>query len=230
MKSTINYQSWVIYEDNHLVIVNKPANIPVQSDISRDKSLIDYIKDYIKFKYDKPGNIFLGLPHRIDRPVSGIVILCKTSKSLSRVTKMFRENKIKKIYWAIVENKINKSSGTLINYLKKNKRKNKSHCINEEKKDYKRAELNFLFKKELENYFHYEIELITGRHHQIRSQLSYIGSCIKGDIKYGAKRTNKSGGINLHSREVEFIHPIKKKLIKLVANTPNEIIWRTCTN
>ena len=230
MKSTINYQNWVIYEDNHLIIVNKPGNIPVQSDISRDKSLIDYIKDYIKFKYDKPGNVFLGLPHRIDRPVSGIVILCKTSKSLSRVTKMFRENKIKKIYWAIVENKINKSSGTLINYLKKNKRKNKSHCIKEEKKDYKRAELNFLFKKELENYFHYEIELITGRHHQIRSQLSYIGSCIKGDIKYGAKRTNKSGGINLHSRKVEFIHPIKKKLIKLIADTPNEIIWSTCTN
>ena len=129
MKSTINYKNWVIYEDNHLIIVNKPGNIPVQSDISRDKSLIDYIKDYIKFKYNKPGNVFLGLPHRIDRPVSGIVILCKTSKSLSRVTKMFRENKIKKIYWAIVENKINKSSGTLINYLKKNKRNNKSHWI-----------------------------------------------------------------------------------------------------
>jgi len=224
-------KTWILYEDNHIIIVNKPPKIPVQGDKTGDPSLIDIAKKYIKKTYKKPGNVFIGLPHRIDRPTSGIVILSKTSKSLSRLTKLFRDKKIKKTYWAVVKNKIKKDSGTLTHFLKKNKKINKSFSSNDEKKGYLKAELNYKILKKLNNYYVYEIQLITGRHHQIRAQLSTVGSPIKGDIKYGFDRTNKNGSIHLHSRKVEFTHPVKNIIISITSPIPeNDIIWHNCMN
>lgn len=221
-------KDWILYEDNHIIVVNKPSKLPVQGDKTGDNTLLDIGKDYIKKTYNKLGNVYLGLPHRIDRPVSGIVILSKTSKSLSRMTRLFREKNIKKIYWAIVKNKINQNSGELIHFLKKNRKLNKSFVGQEEQKGFLKSQLKYKLLKKLNNYFLYEIELITGRHHQIRVQLSEIGSPIKGDIKYNAKRTNKDGSINLHSRNIKFIHPIKKTEISITAPTPNDPIWKSC--
>ena len=218
----------ILFEDNHLLIINKKPGILTQGDKTGDKSLIDLAKYYIKKKYNKPGNVFIGLPHRIDRPTSGIVILSKTSKSLSRMSKLFKEKKIEKKYWAVVKHKIKNTEGKLIHFLKKNQKKNKSFVQKEKKDANLKAELNYRLIKKMENYFLYEIKLITGRHHQIRAQLSYIGSPIKGDIKYGFKRTNKDGGISLHSREINFIHPIKKNKIQIIAPTPNNDLWKYC--
>jgi len=218
----------VIHEDNHIIAVNKSAGTLVQRDKTGDESLIDLTKFFLKKKYNKPGNVFVGLPHRIDRPVSGAVLLSKTSKSLSRLSILFKEKKIKKKYWVIVKDEIEKKSGTLIHYLKKNNKKNKSFVSNKLKEDYLKSELKYHFLKKLKKYFLYEIELITGRHHQIRAQLSHIGAPIKGDIKYGAKRTNKDGSISLHSREISFIHPIKKEIITITAPLPKNGIWMYC--
>ena len=218
----------VIHEDNHIIAVNKSAGTLVQRDKTGDESLIDLTKFFLKKKYNKPGNVFVGLPHRIDRPVSGAVLLSKTSKSLSRLSILFKEKKIKKKYWVIVKDEIEKKSGTLIHYLKKNNKKNKSFVSNKLKEGYLKSELKYHFLKKLKKYFLYEIELITGRHHQIRAQLSHIGSPIKGDIKYGAKRTNKDGSISLHSREMSFIHPIKKEIITITAPLPKNGIWMYC--
>ncbi len=218
-------KNWILYEDNHIIIVNKPPKLPVQGDRTGDMSLLDVGKEYIKKTYNKTGNIYLGLPHRIDRPVSGIVVLSKTSKSLSRMTQLFRDREIKKTYWAIVKNKLNQKSGELTHYLKKNKKLNKSFVGRNNQKGFIKSELKYKLLKELNNYFLYEIELITGRHHQIRVQLSTIGSPIKGDIKYNAKRTNKDGSINLHSREITFKHPIKQIPICIIAPPPNNPIW-----
>jgi len=218
----------VIYEDNHIIAINKPAGLLAQGDKTGDKSLIDLTKFFLKKKYNKPGNVFVGLPHRIDRPVSGSIILAKTSKSLSRLTKLFREKTIKKTYWVIVKNKLRKQSETLTHYLKKNQKINKSFASNEKKEGFLKAELQYHFLKKLEHYFLYEIKLITGRHHQIRAQLSHIGSPIKGDIKYGSKRTNKDGSICLHARKIEFTHPIKKENISIIAPVPKHSIWATC--
>ena len=222
-------ENWVLYEDNHLIIINKPARIPVQRDNSGDKSLLDLIKSFIKKKYNKPGEVFLGLPHRIDRPTSGIVILSKTSKSLSRMNAIFREKKINKKYWAIVKKELLPSSGKLMHFVKKNRSLNKSFAIKKEKKGYLKAELKYSLVKKLNNYFLYEINLISGRHHQIRTQFSAMGSPIKGDLKYGFPRSNKDSSIHLHSREVEFIHPVKNTSIKIIASpNRNDIIWRNC--
>ena len=218
-------KDWILYEDNHIIIVNKPPKIPVQGDRTGDTSLIDIGKEYVKKTYNKKGNIYLGLPHRIDRPVSGIVILSKTSKSLSRMTKLFRDREIKKTYWAIVKNKLTKQSGELTHYLKKNKRLNKSFVGKNNQKGFMESKLKYKLLQELNNYFLYEIELITGRHHQIRAQLSNLGSPIKGDIKYHSKRTNKDGSINLHSRKITFTHPIKKIPISITAPPPKNPIW-----
>ncbi|MEC8537389.1 MAG: RluA family pseudouridine synthase [Bacteroidota bacterium] len=218
----------ILFEDNHLLLINKKPGILTQGDKTGDKSLIDLAKYYIKKKYNKPGNVFIGLPHRIDRPTSGIVILSKTSKSLSRISKLFKEKKIEKKYWAIVKNKIENREGKLIHFLKKNQKKNKSFVQKEKKDDHLKAELEYKLIKKMENYFLYEIKLITGRHHQIRAQLSYIGSPIKGDIKYGFKRTNKDGSISLHSREINFIHPVKKNKIQIIAPTPDDDLWKYC--
>ena len=218
----------ILFEDNHLLLINKKPGILTQGDKTGDKSLIDLAKYYIKKKYNKPGNVFVGLPHRIDRPTSGIVILSKTSKSLSRISKLFKEKKIEKKYWAIVKNKIENREGKLIHFLKKNQKKNKSFVQKDKKDDHLKAELEYKLIKKMENYFLYEIKLITGRHHQIRAQLSYIGSPIKGDIKYGFKRTNKDGSISLHSREINFIHPVKKNKIQIIAPTPDDDLWKYC--
>ena len=222
-------KDWILYEDNHIIIINKPPRIPVQGDKTGDTTLLDIIKDYIKKEYNKPGNVYLGLPHRIDRPTSGIVVLSKTSKSLSRMTALFREKQIKKTYWAIVKEKLKTENGTLINFLKKNKNINKSFVSKNAQKGFLKAELSYQLLKRLDNYFLYEINLITGRHHQIRAQLSHIKSPIKGDIKYGSKRTNKNGSIHLHARCIQFIHPIKKENIIIIAPPPkNDPIWESC--
>ena len=176
-------KNWILYEDNHIIIVNKPAKIPVQGDKTGDETLIDIVKNYIKKTYNKPGNVFVGLPHRIDRPTSGIVVLSKTSKSLSRMTEIFREKKIKKTYWAIVKNQLKQDAGKLIHFLRKNKKINKSFASRVLKKGFLKAELDYQFIKKLNNYFLYEITLLTGRHHQIRSQIGYRGFPIKGVLK-----------------------------------------------
>lgn len=222
-------KDWVLYEDNHLIIVNKPSRIPVQGDKTGDKTLIDIVKSYIKTKYNKPGDVYVGLPHRIDRPTSGIVVLTKTSKALSRMSAIFRDKKIVKKYWAISKIPIHNKSGKLIHFLKKNKSLNKSFAIEKEKKGFLKAELEYKLIKELTNYFLYEITLFSGRHHQIRVQLSTIGSPIKGDIKYGFPRTNNNSSIHLHAREIQFIHPVKNQTLKILA-TPdqNDVIWKNC--
>jgi len=222
-------KDWILYEDNHIIIVNKPPRIPVQGDKTGNTTLLDIGKQYVKKEYNKPGNVYLGLPHRLDRPTSGIVILSKTSKSLSRITELFREKKIKKTYWAVVKEKLKTDNGTLINFLKKNKKINKSFVSENSQKGFLKSELKYQLLKKLDNYFLYEINLITGRHHQIRVQLSHANSPIKGDIKYGSKRTNKNGSIHLHSRCIQFTHPIKKEKILIIAPPPqNDPIWESC--
>ena len=205
----------ILYEDNHLIAVNKKSGDIIQADKTRDKPLSDYVKDYIKNKYKKPGDVFLGTIHRLDRPTSGVVIYAKTSKALSRMNKLFREKQVKKRYIAIVENPPPSNSGTLNDYLKKNSQKNKSYIT--KKEDGKHATLDYKLLKRLDNYYLLEIKPHTGRHHQIRAQLSNIGCIIKGDLKYGAKRSNKDASIDLISQKLEFIHPVKKELITITA-------------
>ena len=215
----------IVYEDNHLIIVNKSAGELSQSDYTRDLSLVDKVKNYIKTKYKKPGNVYLGLVNRLDRPTSGLVIFSKTSKSLARMNKLLKERKIKKIYLAVTEKSPNPKKGTLINFLKKNQKKNKSFIVNENELKSKKAILHYTLIKKLKNFFLIEIMLETGRHHQIRSQLANIGCVIKGDVKYGAKRANKDKSICLHAKNIEFIHPITKAKISLDANPPKSNIW-----
>ena len=215
----------IVYEDNHLIIVNKSAGELSQSDYTKDSSLVDKVKNYIKTKYKKPGNVYLGLVNRLDRPTSGLVIFSKTSKSLARMNKLLKERKIKKIYHAVTEKSPNPKKGTLINFLKKNQIKNKSFIVNENELKSKKAILHYTLIKKLKNFFLIEIMLETGRHHQIRSQLANIGCVIKGDVKYGAKRANKDKSICLHAKNIEFIHPITKAKISLDANPPKSNIW-----
>jgi len=218
----------VLHEDNHLIIVNKRAGDIVQGDKTGDKPLSDVLKEYIKDKYNKPGAVYLGTVHRLDRPTSGVVIYARTSKALERLNKMLREKTIKKTYWAVVKNQPKKSADTLINYLKKNPKNNKSTAYSKEIDGSKKAILHYKIIKNLDNYSLIEVDLETGRHHQIRVQLSNIGSSIKGDLKYGAKRSNKDGSIHLHARKIEFIHPVSKELIQITAPTPKEPIWDAC--
>ena len=215
----------IVYEDNHLIIVNKSPGELSQSDYTRDLSLVDKVKNYIKIKYKKPGNVYLGLVNRLDRPTSGLVIFSKTSKSLERMNKLLKERKIKKIYHAITEKSPDPKKGTLINFLKKNQIKNKSFIVNENELKSKKAILHFKLIKKLKKFFLIEIMLETGRHHQIRSQLANIGCVIKGDVKYGAKRANKDKSICLHAKNIEFIHPITEVKISLVASPPKSNIW-----
>ena len=215
----------VIFEDNHLIAVNKKSGEIVQGDKTGDEPLSERVKKYLKVKYNKPGNVFLGTIHRIDRPTSGIVIFAKTSKALSRMNKKFRQNKISKTYWAIVKNRLPKKNDLLEHYLLKNQKKNKSFLSSEEKGKLSILEYNFL--NNLNNYFLYEIFPKTGRHHQIRVQLSTMGSPIKGDLKYGAKRSNPNGGINLHAKKIDFNHPVTKENVSIEANCPKEKIWNS---
>jgi len=218
----------VLYDDNHIIIINKRAGDITQGDKTGDKPLSDVVKEYVKDKYNKPGNVFIGTVHRLDRPTSGIVIFARTSKALERLNKMLRDKTINKTYWALVKNKPKKESDTLIDFLKKDTKKNKSFVYKKEIEGSKKATLHYKIIKKLDNYSLLEIDLETGRHHQIRTQLSYIGSPIKGDLKYGFDRSNKDGSISLHARKIEFIHPVSKENISLIAPTPDDPIWNAC--
>ncbi|MCF6278893.1 MAG: RNA pseudouridine synthase [Flavobacteriaceae bacterium] len=218
----------ILHEDNHIIIVNKRAGDITQGDKTGDKPLSDVAKEYIKEKYNKPNNVYLGVVHRLDRPTSGVIIFAKTSKALERLNKMLREKTINKTYWAVVKNKPQKEQDTLIHFLKKNPKNNKSTAFKTETEGSKKAILHYKVIKELDSYYLLEIDLETGRHHQIRCQLASIGSYIKGDLKYGAKRSNKDGSIHLHARRIEFIHPVSKETVVVVAPTPETIIWEAC--
>lgn len=215
----------VLYEDNHLIIVNKRVGDIVQGDKTGDKPLSDIVKEYIKDKYNKPGEVFLGVVHRLDRPTSGIIVFARTSKALSRMNELFSSRETKKTYWAIVKNKPLKIQDKLVHYLKRNEKNNTSKAHIKEVPDSKLASLDYTLIKELTSYFALEINLHTGRHHQIRAQLSAIGSPIKGDLKYGFDRSNPDGGIHLHARKLQFVHPVSKESIEIVASTPNDVIW-----
>ena len=215
----------IVYEDNHLIIVNKKCGDIVQGDKTGDKTLADDVKSYIKKKYKKPGDVFLGITHRLDRPVSGIVIFAKTSKALTRINKLFAENKIQKTYSAVVNNQAPKIKDTITHYLVRNRKQNKSYANDNEVPNSKKAVLSYELKGNSEKYFLLKIKLHTGRHHQIRAQLAKIGCLIKGDLKYGFPRSNPGGGIHLHARKIEFIHPVKKETVIITANPPDDKLW-----
>lgn len=217
----------VVYEDNHLIIVNKNSSEIVQGDKTGDKPLSEIVKDYIKEKYAKPGNVFLGVVHRLDRPVSGLVIFARTSKALSRLGEMFRNGDIHKTYWAIVKNTPPAMEGELVNWLTRNERQNKSYAYAREVPRSKKAILDYKVIGHSERYTLLEINLKTGRHHQIRCQLAKMGCPIKGDLKYGFPRSNPDGGISLLSRRVSFIHPVSKKEIDVVAPLPDDKLWQS---
>ena len=210
----------VVYEDNHLIIVNKTASEIVQGDKTGDTPLSESVKLYLKEKYAKPGNVFLGVTHRLDRPVSGLVVFAKTGKALSRLNEMFRLSQVKKTYWAVVKNRPPQEEGILIHYLVRNEKQNKSYAYDQEKPGSKKAELHYRLIAHSDNYYLLEVDLKTGRHHQIRCQLSGMGCPIKGDLKYGAPRSNRDGGICLHSRKVNFIHPVSKVESEVEAPLP----------
>lgn len=219
----------ILYEDNHLLIINKNVGQLVQGDKTGDESLLDTIKNYIKIRDHKAGNVFLGLAHRIDRPTSGLVIYAKTSKALSRLTQMVKNREIKKTYWAVVPKEIVPQSQRLVHYLKKNEKNNKAIIFTKPTDGAKESILTYQIIKMLDNYQLLEVDLETGRHHQIRAQLSKIGIPIKGDLKYGSPRSNANGGISLHARKLEFIHPVTKESISITAPIPQtDSIWRAC--
>lgn len=218
----------VLYEDNHIIAVNKRPSDIVQGDKTGDTPLSEYVKAFLIKKYQKKGDAFLGVVHRLDRPVSGVVLFAKTSKALSRLNHLFREKMIRKTYWAVVKNKPKKVTDTLIHYLLKNQTKNKSTAFLNEGKNTLRSELSYKLIKTLNNFFLLEVNPTTGRHHQIRVQLSKIGCPIKGDIKYGFDRSNKNASIHLHARKIEFIHPVKKEPICILAPTPKDNVWMAC--
>ena len=219
----------VVYEDNHIIAINKKTSDIVQADKSGDVPLSEEVKAYIKEKYNKPGEVFLGIPHRIDRPVSGVVLFARTTKALTRLNKMFQEHdeEIKKTYWAIVGNLPSQDSATLIHYMVRDTEKNKSHAYDKEKKGSKKAILEYKLIGRSQRYYLLEIKLLTGRHHQIRCQLAKIGCPIKGDLKYGFPRSNENGGISLHAREISFIHPVSKERITITATPPlKDNLWK----
>ncbi|WP_255593082.1 RluA family pseudouridine synthase [Mesoflavibacter sp. SCSIO 43206] len=218
----------VIYEDNHIIVVNKRAGDIVQGDKTGDKPLSDVVKSYLKDKYNKPGNVYLGTVHRLDRPTSGLVIFSKTSKALPRLNKMFATKDITKTYWALVKNKPKKDSDRLVHWLKKNPKNNKSYAHSTEVKDSKKAILSYQIIKKLDNFYLLEVTLETGRHHQIRTQLSTIGCPIKGDLKYGFDRSNKDASISLHARNIKFIHPVSKEELDITAPLPKDPVWDAC--
>ncbi|MCK0147675.1 RNA pseudouridine synthase [Arenibacter sp. F26102] len=219
----------VLYEDNHLIAVNKRAGDIVQGDKTGDTPLSEVVKQYIKTKHNKPGNVYLGVAHRLDRPTTGIVVFAKTSKALPRLNKLFAEKDAQKTYWAVVNKMPEKENGTLIHWLKRNTKQNKSYGHKNEVPDSKKAILDYKVIKSLDRYFLLEIDLKTGRHHQIRAQLAAIGCSIKGDLKYGSDRSNKDGSIHLHARSLSFVHPVKKEMLKIIAPPPEDSVWDACT-
>ena len=218
----------VIFEDNHLLVVNKRPGDIVQGDKTGDTPLSEVAKTYIARKYNKPGAVFLGVVHRLDRPTSGIVVFARTSKALTRLNKLFSERKTEKTYWAVVKNKPQKNSETLVHFMKRNPKQNKSYSHIKEVADSKRAVLHYSVRKQLDNNYLLEIGLETGRHHQIRSQLSAIGCPIKGDLKYGFDSSNNDGSIHLHAWKLKFEHPVKKEVMTFNAPPPNDVIWEAC--
>ncbi|MDO4780181.1 MAG: RNA pseudouridine synthase [Bacteroides sp.] len=215
----------VLYEDNHVIIVNKSSSEIVQADKTGDTPLSEMVKAFLKEKYNKQGNVYIGVTHRLDRPVSGIVVFAKTSKALARLNDMFAKKDIKKTYWAIVCKMPPQEEGQLINYLVKNEKQNKSYAYDKEVPNSKKSILNYKLIGKSDRYYLLEIDLQTGRHHQIRCQLAKIGCVIKGDLKYGADRSNKDGSISLHARSISFVHPVSKKEINVVAPCPNDELW-----
>ncbi len=212
----------VLYEDNHIIAVNKSTSEIVQGDKTGDRPLSETIKLYLKEKYNKPGEVFIGVTHRLDRPVSGVVLFAKTSKALTRLNAMFRDQEVKKTYWAIVKEKPELSEGRLEHYLLRNEKQNKSIAYDKERSDAKKAALSYRLIAHSDTYYLLEVQLETGRHHQIRCQLAKMGCPIKGDLKYGFARSNPNGGISLHARSIEFIHPVSKKQINLTAPVPTD--------
>ena len=217
----------ILHEDNHLIVINKRVGDIVQGDKTGDKPLSEIVKEYIKENYNKPGEVFLGVVHRLDRPTSGIVVFARTSKALTRLNEMFSNRETQKTYWAIVKNRPENAEATLVHYLKRNEKNNTSKAHLKEVPESKKAILEYKIIKELDNYFALEINLHTGRHHQIRAQLAAINCPIKGDLKYGFDRSNSDGGIHLHARKLIFIHPVSKENIEIVAPTPNDAIWNS---
>ncbi|MFA8301390.1 MAG: RluA family pseudouridine synthase [Hyphomicrobiales bacterium] len=215
----------VLYEDNHIIIINKLPSEIVQGDKTGDTPLSETVKQYIKKKYDKPGEVFLGVVHRLDRPVSGAVIFARTTKALSRLNNMIKDREIKKKYWAIVKQAPEATEDNLIHYMIRYPEKNKSVAYRKERKNSKRAELNYKFLSSSKTFSLLEVELLTGRHHQIRAQLSAIGSPIKGDLKYGFPRSNKDASISLHAVSLEFIHPVSKEKVAVTAKPPQDNVW-----
>lgn len=220
----------VIYEDNHIIIVSKASGEIVQGDKTGDEPLSETVKQYIKEKYQKPGNVFLGVVHRLDRPVSGLVMFAKTSKALSRLCNMFRDGDIHKTYWALTKNRPAREEGTITSWLVRNEQQNKTYSYDHEVRNSKKAILKYKVIGQTDNYNLIEVNLLTGRHHQIRCQLASIGCPIKGDLKYGASRSNPDGGISLLSHRVQFIHPVSKESIDIVAPIPDDNLWRDITS
>ena len=216
----------VVYEDNHIIVVNKTASEIVQADKTGDTPLSETVKQYLKEKYQKPGNVFLGVTHRLDRPVSGLVIFAKTSKALTRLNEMFRAGEVKKTYWAVVKNAPKESEGELVHFLVRNEKQNKSYAYDKEVPNSKKAVLDYRLIGRSDNYYLLEVDLKTGRHHQIRCQLAKMGCPIKGDLKYGSPRSNPVGSICLHARRVRFVHPVSKELIELKAPLPEGNLWK----
>ena len=216
----------VLYEDNHIIIVNKTVSEIVQGDKTGDKPLSEIVKEYLKEKYNKPGNVFCGVTHRLDRPTSGIVVFAKTSKALARLNDMFKNKEISKTYWAVIKEIPKLAEGTLRHYLVRNEKQNKSYAYDLEKPNSKLAVLHYKLISRSDKYNMLEIDLETGRHHQIRCQLAKIGCPIKGDLKYGADRSNPDGGISLHARKISFIHPVSKEPIDVIAPVPDDNLWK----
>ena len=220
----------VLYEDNHLIAVNKPCGVLIQGDKTGDEPLADMVKAYIKKAKNKPGDVYLGIIHRLDRPVSGVVLFAKTSKALVRMNKMFADRETKKVYWAVVTKRPKEEKGRLIHWLRKNHEKNRSKAFNNEAKHTKRAELTYKVLRAVDRHTLLEVYPKTGRHHQIRVQLSKMGCSIKGDLKYGASDNNPDASIHLHARRLEFMHPVKKEQIKIEASVPLENLWQEFAN
>ena len=216
----------VVYEDNHIIVVNKTASEIVQADKTGDMPLSEIVKQYLKEKYQKPGNVFLGVTHRLDRPVSGLVVFAKTSKALTRLNEMFRTSVVKKTYWAVVKNAPKEPEGELVHFLVRNEKQNKSYAYDKEVPKSKKAILDYRLIGRSENYYLLEVDLKTGRHHQIRCQLAKMGCPIKGDLKYGSPRSNPDGSICLHARRIRFVHPVSKELIELEAPLPEGNLWK----
>ncbi|HNQ69563.1 MAG TPA: RNA pseudouridine synthase [Bacteroidales bacterium] len=220
----------ILFEDNHIIAVNKKSGQIVQGDKTGDVPLSEIVKQYIKVKYNKPGDVFIGVPHRLDRPVSGVVLFARTSKSLTRLNEIFKSKDAKKTYYAICSEQPPKESDRLINYILRNTKQNKSYISDQQTENTKQAILDYKLVAKSEKYSLLEINLLTGRHHQIRCQLANIGCPIRGDLKYGYKRSNENGGINLHAAEIEFIHPVRKEKIVIKAPFPDEKIWKIFPN